>query len=118
MDKSKTFTEKVKMVVKEIPQGETLSYKSVATRSGNPLASRAVARIMSANYNPDIPCHRVICANGSLGGYNRVRKCSALSQEVVDDFDQREKTSYNLNSRGTRGTEEKKRLLQKEGNLK
>ncbi len=54
-----------------IPRGSTLSYKEVATRAGNPRAARAVARIMSANYDPNIPCHRIICSNGTLGGYNR-----------------------------------------------
>jgi methylated-DNA-[protein]-cysteine S-methyltransferase len=66
-----TFTELVRNVVREIPRGRTMSYKTVAEKAGNPKASRAVARIMSANYDPEIPCHRVICSNGALGGYNR-----------------------------------------------
>lgn len=66
-----TFVERVKDVVRAIPKGETRSYKSVAARAGNPNAARAVARIMSQNYDPTIPCHRVIRADGSLGGYNR-----------------------------------------------
>ncbi len=51
-----------------------MSYKEVATRAGNPKASRAVAMIMSRNYDVSIPCHRVICSNGTLGGYNGLRK--------------------------------------------
>lgn len=92
MHKNKTFSERVKEVVSKIPRGSTLSYKDVATQAGNPRASRAVARIMSANYDPRIPCHRVICANGALGGYNRVRKCSALLQEVVSILTGRKNT--------------------------
>lgn len=65
------FNTRVKSIVRAIPRGETLSYSEVARRSGNPRAARAVARIMSANYDPEIPCHRVICVNGGLGGYNR-----------------------------------------------
>jgi O-6-methylguanine DNA methyltransferase len=68
---NKTFTDLVHKVVKAIPAGETMSYKEVASKSGNPGAARAVARIMAANYNPDIPCHRVIKSDGTLGGYNR-----------------------------------------------
>lgn len=71
MPKNNTFSEKVTEIVRKIPRGSTMSYKEVATQAGNPRAQRAVARIMSANYDPDIPCHRVICANGTLGGYNR-----------------------------------------------
>lgn len=114
MPKNSTFSEKVKEVVRGIPRGSTLSYKEVATRAGNPRAARAVARIMSANHDLTIPCHRVICANGTLGGYNGLRKSERLSEEVVDGFDQREKTSYNLNSRGTQGSELKKQLLAEE----
>ncbi len=74
MAKSKlatTFSEAVKSVVRNIPKGKTLTYKSVATLAGNPKAARAVARIMSANYDPKIPCHRVIRSDGTMGGYNR-----------------------------------------------
>lgn len=66
-------TEFQKQVWKElcnIPYGETISYKTLATRAGNVNASRAVG--MANNRNPIgiiIPCHRVIGANGSLTGY-------------------------------------------------
>ena len=57
-------------VLAEIPYGETISYTEEASRAGNPKAYRAVAQ---ANHNNPvsivIPCHRVINANGSLGGY-------------------------------------------------
>lgn len=65
------FNQKVKDVVRNIPIGETRSYKEVATEAGNSKAARAVANIMSRNFDPDIPCHRVIKSDGSLGGYNR-----------------------------------------------
>ena len=56
--------------LRDIPFGETRSYKEIAARVGNPKASRAVG--MANNRNPIailIPCHRVIGANGSLVGY-------------------------------------------------
>ncbi|MBR5171749.1 MAG: methylated-DNA--[Muribaculaceae bacterium] len=56
--------------LQKIPYGETISYGEQAKRIGNPKGSRAVAQ---ANHNNPvsivIPCHRVINANGSLGGY-------------------------------------------------
>lgn len=67
----KTFTEKVKETVRKIPKGEVMTYREVAKASGNEKAARAVANIMAANYDPDIPCHRVIRSDGRLGGYNR-----------------------------------------------
>lgn len=65
------FADKVRKVVKAIPKGEVLTYKQVAEKAGNPQAARAVANIMAANYAPEIPCHRVIRTDGTLGGYNR-----------------------------------------------
>lgn len=68
---NKTFTDKVKSVVRKIPKGRVMTYKEVAAKAGNPKAFRAVANIMAANYDPEVPCHRVIRSDGGLGGYNR-----------------------------------------------
>lgn len=67
----KTFTEKVYEVVSKIPKGEVLTYKQVAKKAGNRKASRAVGSILHKNFNPNIPCHRVIRSDGKLGGYNK-----------------------------------------------
>lgn len=67
----KTFTEKVYEVVKKIPKGNVLTYGEVAAKAGNPKAVRAVGSALKKNFNSDIPCHRVICADGSVGQYNR-----------------------------------------------
>lgn len=66
-----TFSEKVLRVVREIAYGKTLTYREVATQAGSPTASRAVGNILNKNYNPDIPCHRVVRSDGTPGGYNR-----------------------------------------------
>ena len=67
----KTFKEKVFEVVKKIPKGKTLSYKEVARKAESPLAYRAVGSILSTNFDPKIPCHRVIGSDGKMHGYNR-----------------------------------------------
>lgn len=66
-----TFSEKVKAVVRSIPRGNVMTYKEVAVAAGKPAAARAVANIMAKNYDPMVPCHRVIRSDGGLGGYNR-----------------------------------------------
>lgn len=67
-----TFREKVYSVVKKIPKGETATYKEVAVLAGQPPRfARAVGNILNKNFNPDIPCHRVIRSDGKIGGYNR-----------------------------------------------
>ena len=80
-----TFTEKVYSVVKRIPKGAVLTYKQVATRAGKPKAYRAVGNILNKNFNPEIPCHRVVRSDGTVGGYNRgsVSKRRILRAEGV-----------------------------------
>lgn len=83
--KAKTFTEMVYAVVKQIPKGRVLTYKQVAERAGRPNAFRAVGNILNKNYDPGIPCHRVIRSDGKTGGYNRgaVTKQNILREEGV-----------------------------------
>jgi O-6-methylguanine DNA methyltransferase len=77
------FSNKVFNVVKKIPKGSVLTYGEVARRAGSPKAYRVVGNILNKNYNNSIPCHRVICANGDVGGWNRGsgRKQELLKQE-------------------------------------
>lgn len=65
------FQQKVWKTLMTIPYGTTISYKEEAQRAGNEKAIRAVAQANGANPIPIIiPCHRVINANGTLGGYS------------------------------------------------
>jgi len=64
------FMQSVWRALREIPYGETVSYKDIAVKVGNPKAVRAVG--MANNRNPIaivIPCHRVIGSDGQLVGY-------------------------------------------------
>ena len=64
------FQQSVWRELRRIPVGQTISYGQLATRIGQPTASRAVG--MANSKNPVgivIPCHRVIGANGKLTGY-------------------------------------------------
>src|SRR3989338_5143042 len=60
-----------------------LSYQQVAQMIGIPRAARAVGNALNKNYDPAIPCHRVVKSNGEFGGYNRgiVKKIALLKQE-------------------------------------
>jgi len=82
----KSFAQKVFEVVRKIPKGRILTYKEVASRAGSPRAHRAVGNILNRNYNPKIPCHRVICSDGKAGGYNRGmhKKVLILRKESVE----------------------------------
>ncbi|MDP4038784.1 MAG: MGMT family protein [bacterium] len=79
------FKDKVLEVVKNIPRGKTLTYSRVAKLAGRPKAYRAVGNILNKNYDPKIPCHKVVKSNGKIGGYNRGvnKKIKLLLKEGV-----------------------------------
>ena len=80
------FSQKVYQVVKQIPKGEVLTYREVAQLAGRPRAYRAVGTILSKNYDPTIPCQRVIRSDGKIGNYNRGgrnQKIDILKKEGV-----------------------------------
>lgn len=64
-------------------RGRTLTYRQVAIAAEKPGAFRAVGTILGRNFDPTIPCHRVIRSDGRTGGYNRgeARKAERLREE-------------------------------------
>jgi len=68
--KGTDFQKQVWQALRDIPYGETRSYKQIAVAIGNPKAVRAVG--MANNRNPlliVVPCHRVIGTDGKMVGY-------------------------------------------------
>jgi methylated-DNA-protein-cysteine methyltransferase-like protein len=69
------FSEKVYQAVRQIPKGKVATYGQVAVAAGRPLAARAVGSALHQNPYPEVPCHRVVNAQGRLapnfgkGGY-------------------------------------------------
>ena len=55
--------------VRRIPPGRVATYGDIAALAGSPRAWRAVGTMMRESRDPSMPCHRVIAAGGSLGGY-------------------------------------------------
>ena len=79
------FTDLVFDVVAHIPKGLVMTYLEVAEAAGSPRAFRAVGSILKKNYDPNIPCHRVIRSDGKAGEYNRgaAKKVEMLRSEGV-----------------------------------
>jgi methylated-DNA-[protein]-cysteine S-methyltransferase len=64
------FQMRVWKALRTIPAGETISYAELARRAGAPAAVRAAGNANGKNpVSLAIPCHRVIHADGSIGGY-------------------------------------------------
>lgn len=89
------FDREVFAAVRAIPRGETRSYAEIARAVGRPGAARAVGGAVGRNpVGLLVPCHRVVAADGTLGGYgggwwgdrerNLERKAELLATEGVD----------------------------------
>ncbi len=68
-----------------VPAGKVTTYLNIADRIGKPRGARAVGKAVGSNpIMYVIPCHRVICSNGKLGGYRWgvERKIKLLNKEA------------------------------------
>lgn len=64
------FQQRVLQAARQVPRGQVSTYSQIAKRLGKPGAVRAVGQALRRNPVPIVvPCHRVVAADGSLGGY-------------------------------------------------
>ena len=80
------FQQRVWQALRQIPPGQTCSYRELATAINQPSASRAVAAACATNpLALLVPCHRVIRRDGALAGYRWgiERKQWLLAQEAA-----------------------------------
>jgi len=82
----KDFSQKVLDEVCTIQRGTTRSYKDIAIAIGSPKSARAVGSILRKNIDPKIPCHRVICSDGSVGSYNGINGKSKTELLYTEGF--------------------------------
>ena len=81
------FQRKVLELTKKIPKGKVTTYKEIAKKMKTK-AYRAVGNALKKNpYSPEVPCHRVVNSDGSLGGYqgklNSRKKIQLLKKEGI-----------------------------------
>lgn len=83
------FQRKVYLELLNIPEGATISYGELGRRIGCKSA-RAVGQALHRNpFAPDVPCHRVIKSDGTLGGYafGTEKKAELLKKESSEKQD-------------------------------
>lgn len=83
------FQKKVWNVLQTIPFGSVRTYRWVAEQIGSPQAVRAVGNANGRNPIPIIiPCHRIVCTGGKLGGFSsgiKIKK-QLLAHEKVEGY--------------------------------
>ncbi len=92
-------SEKVFVILKNIPIGKVTTYKALAAAAGNPKAARTVGNILNKNQNLiSVPCHRVVKSNGEVGGYvlGKNKKVELLRKEGVKIYAGKVRKSFIL----------------------
>jgi methylated-DNA-[protein]-cysteine S-methyltransferase len=70
-DDATLFQRSIWEAARKIPYGKTHTYTWVAEQAGKPRAVRAAGQALGQNPFPIIvPCHRVTCTGGGLGGFS------------------------------------------------
>ncbi len=80
------FTGSVLLMVEKIPYGRISTYKAIAGALGDVQFARAVGNALNKNPEPvKIPCHRVVCSDGLIGGYSQgiSEKIKILTSEGI-----------------------------------
>lgn len=75
------FQRRVYLELLNVPRGETITYGELAKRIGC-RSAQAVGQALRHNpFAPDVPCHRVISSNGSLGGFHGQREGKMIEKK-------------------------------------
>lgn len=80
------FQKRVYLALLDVPSGQTITYGELARRIGC-RSAQAVGQALKRNpFAPEVPCHRIIAADGSLGGYNGKREGEEIERkrELLD----------------------------------
>lgn len=76
------FQRKVYLALLEVPRGSTITYQELGQRIGCKSA-QAIGQALRRNpFAPDVPCHRVICSNGGIGGFMGKRSGQTIEKKL------------------------------------
>lgn len=75
------FQRKVYLALLDVPRGKTISYRELGERIGC-RSAQAIGQALKRNpFAPDVPCHRVIASNGSIGGFHGMREGEMIEKK-------------------------------------
>lgn len=68
---------------RKIPAGKVTTYKEIAIAL-NTKAYQAVGQALKCNpFAPEVPCHRVVSSNGTIGGFKGKRRGKEIKQKII-----------------------------------
>lgn len=77
------FQRKVYLELLKVPRGTTITYGELARRVGC-RSAQAVGQALRRNpFAPDVPCHRVVAADGSIGGFHGQREGAMIEKKIA-----------------------------------
>ena len=75
------FQRRVYLTLLEVPRGEVITYGELAQRVGC-RSAQAIGQALRRNpFAPDVPCHRVVAAHGSIGGFHGKREGDMIERK-------------------------------------
>lgn len=75
------FQRKVYLALLEVEKGETITYKQLGERIGC-RSAQAIGQALKRNpFAPEVPCHRVIATDGSIGGFHGQREGEMIDKK-------------------------------------
>jgi len=78
----KSFNERCYSLLKKVPRGKVTTYKEIA-HALKTRAYQAVGNAMRNNpYSPEVPCHRVVKSEGSIGGFRGEKTGKVISDKI------------------------------------
>ena len=76
------FSDKIYQQLRQVPKGRVTTYKALAESLGSK-AYRAVGAAMRTNpYAPEVPCHRVVAADGTIGGFKGKKMGETIAEKT------------------------------------
>jgi O-6-methylguanine DNA methyltransferase len=76
------FAQNVYEITRKIPRGNVMTYGQIARLIGRVGAGQAIGRVLAANTDPKIPCHRVCCSDGKISGYFGSSSDTAIKHRI------------------------------------
>lgn len=81
-----SFKEKVYEIARKIPSGKVATYGQIAKMAGQSKAARVVGYLMRTNpFAPEVPCHRVVGADGGMVGFSAGEGLKTKKQMLVSE---------------------------------